>query len=248
VSEGGAPPDILVEQLSRSFGPIRALRQVDLCVAPGQALALVGPNGAGKTTLVRLLTLALKPSGGRLRLLGLDPRDQARRVLQQLGVVSHQPFVYDDLSARQNLEFFARLYGVERPTERAEALLDELDLAQRADDPVRTFSRGMQQRVSVARALVHDPRIVLLDEPFTGLDPHAARRLRATLARLREQRRTLLLVTHNLAEALELSDRWAMLLRGRIVDEGASATTSRDDLETSYFARLAEPPRQRRPA
>jgi heme exporter protein A len=149
-----------------------------------------------------------------------------------------QSYLYDDLTARQNLEFYARIFGAADPRGRTEQLLEAVGLAARADDPVGTFSRGMQQRASLARALVHEPRIVFLDEPFTGLDPHGARTLRETLDRLREERRTVFMVTHNLTQGLELSDRWIILARGRIVDQGRSAEADPAMFEREYFDRL----------
>jgi len=177
-----AAPAIETHGLSKRFGPIQAIDRLSVRVERGESVALFGPNGAGKTTLIRLLTLSLRATAGRFSVDGLDPALEDLRIRQRIGVISHQSFLYDDLSARQNLEFFARLYGVPAPGRRAAELLDTVGLAPRADDAVRTFSRGMQQRVSLARALVHRPSIVFLDEPFTGLDPHAARTLRLTLA------------------------------------------------------------------
>jgi len=231
-------PAIRTEGLGRTFGALRALTRVDLSVADGESLVLFGPNGAGKTTLIRILTLGLKATSGSFDIAGFDPRRDDLAIRQRIGVISHRSYLYDDLSARQNLEFFARLYGVDDPGGRAEELLDTVGLRHRADDAVRTFSRGMQQRISLARSLVHDPRIVFLDEPFTGLDPAAARMLRGTLERLREERRTVFMVTHNLAQGLELSDRWIILARGRVAESGASRDTDAAGLEQLYFARF----------
>ena len=221
--------------LTRRFGAITAVDRLSLRVDRGDSVALFGPNGAGKTTLMRMLTLNLRPSEGSFTIGGYDPREKDLEIRRRIGVISHQSYLYDDLTARQNLEFFARLYGVADPTARAEALLADVGLTPRADDPVRAFSRGMQQRVSLVRALVHDPQIVLLDEPFTGLDPHAARTLRSMLDSLREKGRTVFLVTHNLARGLELTDRWLVLSRGRIVEEGRSAETDHAAFESRYF-------------
>jgi heme exporter protein A len=231
-------PAVETRTLSKRFGPIKAIDRLTLHVARGESVAVFGPNGAGKTTLIRMLTLSLRATGGTLRIDGLDPSADDLRIRQRIGVISHQSFLYDDLSARENLEFFARLYGVGTPRDRAQELLDEVGLAARADDTVRTFSRGMQQRVSLARALVHRPGIVFLDEPFTGLDPHAARTLRSTLEGLRAEGRTVFMVTHNLAQGLELSDRWLILSSGRTVGEGRSDATDRAAFEKHYFEQL----------
>lgn len=231
-------PAIETDRLCKAFGAIHAVDRISLRLDHGESLAVFGPNGAGKTTLIRLLTLNLRASSGSFSLDGLDPRRNDLSIRRKIGLISHQSFLYDDLSALENLEFFARLYGVERPRQRAVELLRTVDLEARSDDPVRTFSRGMQQRVSLARALVHAPRVVFLDEPFTGLDPHAARTLRATLEGLRRERRTVFMVTHNLSRGLELCDRWIVLSGGRIVKEGRSDQTDRQTFEREYFAWL----------
>jgi len=240
MSDSASSDSIEIEGLTRKFGSLLALKGVDLHVPRGESLALFGPNGAGKTTLIRILTLSLRASGGSFRIGGLDPRQEDGPIRQRIGVISHQSYLYDDLTARQNLEFFARIYGVPDPARRTAELLEDVGLSHRADDPLRTFSRGMQQRVSLARSLVHDPGIIFLDEPFTGLDPHAAQMLRETLSRLRDDGRTIFMVTHNLAEGLELSDRWAILSRGRVVEQGDSGGTDRLQFEKTYFARVTD--------
>jgi len=234
-----ASPAIETRDLSKKFGAVYALDRIDLNIAPGESVALFGPNGAGKTTLIRILALGLRPGTGLFRINGLDPRREGMRIRQQIGLISHQSLLYDQLSAAENLEFFARLYGVEDPVSRAAELLETVRLSHRADDPVGTFSRGMLQRVSIARALVHDPPIVFLDEPFTGLDPHAAGLLRTTLDGLRTRGRTVLLVTHNLRQGLELSDCWMVLSMGRVVAQGPTAGTDPVEFERDYFRRFA---------
>ncbi len=227
-------PIVSARGLTRRFGVRAAVDAVDLDVRRGESLAVFGPNGAGKTTLLRLLAGALKATAGTLRVDGRDPAREDLEVRATLGLLSHQSFLYDDLSARDNLLFFARLHGVGAPRERADGLLDTVGLASRADDPVRTFSRGMQQRLSLARALVHDPLLLLLDEPFSGLDPHAARTLRETLQGLRRAGRTLIHTTHDPSEGLHLSDRWIFLARGRITASGASEGEDPARLERAY--------------
>ncbi len=244
MSEDPAPePAIETHDLSRRFGAVVALDGVTLSVARGERLALFGPNGAGKTTLLRILSLGLRPSAGTLRIAGLDPRSDDREIRRRIGSISHASYLYDDLTPRQNLEFFGRLYGTADPRARTSALLETLGLAARADDPVGTLSRGLQQRASLARALVHDPQIVFLDEPFTGLDPLGTRALCGALARLRDGGRTVVLTTHDLRQGLELSDRWVLLARGRIVDHGRSADTDPRAFEVAYLERAAPPRR-----
>jgi heme exporter protein A len=234
-----APPAIETRGLSKKFGAVVALDRIDLDIMPGESVALFGPNGAGKTTLIRILALALRAGTGTIVIDGLDPRHDSLGIRQRIGLISHQSFLYDQLSATENLTFFARLYGVTDPAARALELLETIALRHRADDPVGTFSRGMLQRVSIARALVHDPPIVFLDEPFTGLDPHAAALLRSTLDGLRTRGRTVLLVTHDLRQGLELSDRWLLLSRGRVAARGASGETDPVAFERDYLRRFA---------
>jgi heme exporter protein A len=174
---------------------------------------VVGPNGAGKTTLLRLLAGLARPSAGSVRLRGVRlTRDgEARR---DIGLLSHQSHLYDDLTAAENLSFAARLYGTPDPEQRARGALDLVGLGNRADEPVRRLSRGMVQRVAIARSLLHQPRLLLLDEPFTGLDPASAGRIAALFAAERDAGRTLILVTHEVHEAWELATHTHVLVRG----------------------------------
>jgi heme exporter protein A len=241
VSDRPVPaPAVEARGLTRRFGAVTALRGVDLDVAAGEALALFGPNGAGKTTLIRMLSLGLRPGSGTIRIAGFDSRSRPRAIRRRVGLISHQTLLYDRLTPAENLTFFGRLYGVDGPRRRASELLDRLGLGPRAHDPVGTLSRGYQQRVSLARALVHDPDVVLLDEPFSGLDPRAAQMLRATLEDLRGRRRTVLIATHDLRQGLELTDRWALLSKGSLTDGGPSRSTDAADLERAHFRSLAE--------
>jgi heme exporter protein A len=244
VSPPPAAPTIEAVGLSKRFGPVTALDRVDLQVASGEAVALFGANGAGKTTLLRIVSLGLRPSAGTLRVDGLDPRRDDLEIRRRIGLISHASYLYDDLTARQNLEFWAALYGVDDPAERARELLDTLGLAPRADDAVGALSRGLVQRLSLARAIVHDPPLVLLDEPFAGLDPQAVETLRRLLARLRERGRTVLLVTHDLRQGLALTDRFLVLAGGRVSAQGPSAVTDPARLSAEHFERpIARPAR-----
>jgi heme exporter protein A len=234
-----APASIEARGLTKLFGVLPALESVDLTVQPGESVAIFGPNGAGKTTLLRILTLALRATSGTVRIAGMDPRTQDQEILRSTGLISHRPLLYDELTAFENLLFFARLYGVLDPERRARDLLAEVDLDRRADDPFGTFSQGMRQRLSLARCLIHDPSLVFMDEPFSGLDPHAASLLRGILTRLRSEGRTVLVTTHNLSQGLELSSRWILLNRGHLVDQGSSAGLDPAEFERSYGERLA---------
>lgn len=200
--------------LQRSFGRVRILRGLDLSLREGEALAVVGPNGAGKTTLLRILAGLMRPTAGQIQVLGqsLDRRSADTRAA--IGLLSHQSLLYDDLTLLENLTFTARLYGLDRPREVAEAALSEAGLGNRADELPRRLSRGLLQRAAIARALLHRPKLLLLDEPFTSLDAAAADRLRAELRTRLAAGLGVVLVTHNLTEAWDLATRVAVLVNG----------------------------------
>lgn len=221
---GGVPPQLVAQGLVRAFGPQRAVDGVSFSLPVGETLALLGPNGAGKTTLMRILSGGLRPSAGEVHLAGdrLDLRHPSW--LARVGVLSHQGFLYAHLTARENLAFYADLYGLTHAGEAVANGLRLVELEARAEDPVGTYSRGMRQRLALARTLLHDPDVVLLDEPYTGLDAHAAGVLRNVLSTLKNGRRTVVLVTHNLTEALAMADRIAIQVAGRLVlDEAVHA-------------------------
>lgn len=223
---------IAARGLEKRFGTVRAIRALDLEVPAGLTLGVVGPNGAGKSTLLRLLSGLTRPSGGELRV-GRDRGDRRSR-RRQVGLIAHASFLYPALTARENLILAGRLHGVANPAERAAALLEEQELSGVAERRAGDFSRGMSQRLSIARGLVHEPEIVLLDEPFSGLDPRAASRLAERLSALRTARRTVVLVTHDLARAAELADRLLLLVRGREVPLPAGAGRDGSALERHY--------------
>ncbi len=210
--------------IEKSFGPVRALRGVALRVAAGEIVALFGPNGAGKSTLARCLAGLSRPDAGEVRIDGERARGAAAaRLRSRLGYAGHGALLYDHLSAEENLAFFAALHGVPRPQERARALLEEFGIPGRAGDALRGLSRGTQQRLALARALVHEPAILLLDEPATGLDPAAAGALHDRLNAHRQKGGCALLVSHDLPAALTLADRYIVLTSGRIGDQGPAA-------------------------
>ena len=201
--------------LWRAYGRRKVLRDLDLAVAAGEAVAVAGPNGAGKTTLLRVLAGLARPDRGEVRLEGRPLRRDAPQVRRAIGLVSHQTLLYDDLTLHENLTFAARLYGLPTPAAAARAALDEAGLGPRADESPRRLSRGLAQRAAIARALLHRPRLLLLDEPFTALDAAASERLRAELGARRQQGLGIVLVTHQLAEAWEVATRIAVLVEGR---------------------------------
>ncbi len=232
---GGTRAALAVRGLHRSFGHVRALRGIDFALEAGDSLAVFGPNGAGKTTLLRILAGLLRPQQGEVRFDGapLERTDSAHRRL--VGLIAHYSLLYDGLTAAENLAFYARLYGLRDRDATVLRALESVGLADRAGDAVGTFSRGMVQRMAIARALLHEPRIVLLDEPFSGLDQRAAATLRDLLMRLRAERRTMVLVTHNIDEGLELATHVAIQVAGRFAEFGPVA----GDL-AAYRARYAE--------
>lgn len=229
-------PAIAATGLTRRFGQIRALRGVDLRLDEGERLALFGENGAGKTTLLRVLGLGLSIDSGSLSIAGLDSGREAYRARGRIGWLAHASLLYSDMTALQNLEFWGRLYGVAQVADRARELLDELGLAAYTDEPVRILSRGLAQRLSLARALIHDPALLLLDEPFTGLDPCAAESLRARLVARGPNAPSMVLVTHRVDDGLALSDRWILLSHGRIGASGKSSETDPDTVAAAYRA------------
>ena len=204
----------------KSFGHQTALRGVDLEVAEGEFLALFGPNGAGKTTLIRCVSSLTRPSAGTVRLRGQDLGKAATSLRRHIGLISHNPLLYGDLTAEENLQFFARMYDLADGEVRVDAALQQVGLLARRRDPVRDYSRGMVQRLAIARAILHDPSIMLLDEPYTGLDLQAADMLRSVLQDLAASNRTVILTTHNLEQGLEMCNRAAILHRGKIVWQG----------------------------
>ena len=222
---------IHTESLKKSYGLRPVLRGIDLDVAPGECLALMGPNGSGKTTLLRILATLSKPTAGLVRVAGLPLPAAAGEVRRRLGVVAHHTLLYGDLTAEENLQFYARLYAVRDAQPRIAAVLEQVGLARRRHDLVRTFSRGMQQRLAIGRALLAGPEVLMLDEPYTGLDPQAASMLDELLRDARLDGRTVLLTTHDLARALALADRVAILARGVIAFSARCL-----DLEPRAFA------------
>jgi heme exporter protein A len=214
-------PLLAASGLERSFGPLRALRGVDLRVSAGEALVVAGPNGAGKTTLLRVLAGLARPNSGEVRVLGRRLERSAPEARRPIGFVSHQSLLYDDLTVRENVVLAARLYHVRDPATAAAQALEAVGLGDRADDRPRGLSRGLLQRASIARALVHQPRVLLLDEPFTGLDAPAAERLRSLLRERLQAGMGLVLVTHHLDEAWEIATRVGVLVGGRWLQEGA---------------------------
>ena len=229
------PPLLELRGLAKRYGPVRALAPTDLRIERGESLAVMGANGAGKTTLLRLVAGLARPSAGQVLLDG-QPVDAAARAWRgRLGHVSHSLMLHEALTTRENLAFAARLHGVEQAVSRADQILRSLDLHGRADEPVRQLSRGLQQRAAVARALLHDPDVLLLDEPWTGLDQPSADALSALMGALVRRGRTLLVVSHDMARVAATCGRGILLRAGRVVADAVIA--GKEPVDVEAFAR-----------
>ncbi|MCK6585662.1 MAG: ABC transporter ATP-binding protein [Anaerolineales bacterium] len=217
-------PIIEVNDLRRTFGENVAVDRMTFTVEPGEVFGLLGPNGAGKTTTVRLLNGILPPSEGTARVFGFDPTTQGEDIRRKTGVLTETPALYERLSARENLEFFATLQAIPESdvSRRVDEMLEFFELAPRAKDKVETFSKGMKQRLALARALIHKPPLLFLDEPTSGLDPEAAQQVNDLIANLTSANgQTVVLATHNLFEAQRLCDRVAVMNKGKILALGS---------------------------
>lgn len=223
---------IELEDVWKFYGDFPALRQLAMDVPEGACLALLGRNGAGKTTLLRILAGLTRPGRGVVRVLGADPRDL--QVRARMGVLGHGLALYEELSAMENLTLFARLYGLDGASQRAQRWLERVGLGSAAGSLVREFSRGMRQRLALARVFLHEPDVVLLDEPFTALDDRAATALQEVLREALAQGRTVVLSTHQLREALELATHVALLVRGRLAFFGERSPQMLEDTGWLY--------------
>ena len=208
---------IEVSGLTKSFGERLALRGIDLQIGRGEHVVIFGPNGAGKTTLLKILATLLRPSSGHVWLDGINIRDKPAQIRRQISLVSHQTFLYDDLTVYENLKFYARMYDVPSLEQKISEVISWVHLESRQHERVSTLSHGLQQRVSIARAVLHNPSILLLDEPEVGLDPHASTVIRDLLGSLNTGSRTVLMTTHNLERGLDVGDRVIILDRGKVV-------------------------------
>jgi heme exporter protein A len=230
---------IEVKKLVKRFGMKTILRGLDFQVQPGEFVALLGPNGAGKTTFLRILSSLSRPSLGEVKVAGYHLPHHAAQVRARLGVVSHMPLLYGDLTAEENLEFYARMYGIITYQLRITEVLAMVGLESRRKDLVRTFSRGMQQRLAIGRAVLHDPDVMLFDEPYTGLDQDASEMLDGVLRSVAAQGRTVVMTSHDLARSEELATRFDVLSRGVIVASAARTSLGANNLLTFYKQSLA---------
>jgi heme exporter protein A len=225
---------IKAKGITRSFGHIRALRGIDLQLKKGRFLTIFGPNGAGKTTLLKIFATILRPSNGQIEIMGLNPKKTGEALRRRLGVLSHNSFLYLNLTPYENLKFYGTMYQVEDLETKIREVLAEVDLWERRNQPIRTLSRGLQQRAAIARAIIHDPDIIFLDEPFTGLDQQSAEKFRLVLDKLHPGLRTIVMSTHNLSLGLEMSQEIAILVKGRIMYQAESNRVTRNEFEQIY--------------
>ncbi len=219
-----------VRDLSRTFGVRKALDKVSFELPQGAFLSIFGPNGAGKTTMLKVLSTLTGASKGSAKVVGLDVVQDAVELRNRIGFISHNPLLYPDLTAEENLEFFADLYCIDNAKDRIHELLTAVELDHRRLDPVRTFSRGMIQRLSIARSLLHEPEVIFLDEPYSGLDPHAMDILDSLIAQVRDQH-TFVMISHDLTKGLELCSHALILAKGKVV-----LFAEKDDIDPDVFA------------
>lgn len=223
---------IETKKLTKVFGDRKALDKVSIEVPEGAFLSIFGPNGAGKTTLVRTLATLSRATSGAAFVAGFDAKEEPDKVREHIGLISHNPMLYPDLTAMENLMFTAQLYGVVNAEERVRELLRAVELDHRRFDVVRTFSRGMTQRLSIARALMNDPDVVFLDEPYAGLDPHAVEIFDGLIEQLRDGR-TFIMVSHDLQKGFDVCTHALVLARGRVV-----SYAPREDIDFDQFRQL----------
>lgn len=219
--------DLVIENISKHFASFVALKSVHLRIERGQFVLLAGANGAGKSTLLRLMAGISRPSGGRVLIDGKDPQRHAA-ARSAIGFLSHHTLLYDDLSAEENLDFFARIYAIADPQQRIDEALEQVGLVAHRHRRLRAFSRGMRQRLALARATLHRPAILLLDEPFTGLDQPARAALSKQLRDLKKAGHTCVMVTHNPEDGADLANRLVVLRRGHLCHDQAWAGSAEE--------------------
>jgi heme exporter protein A len=224
-----------VRGLVKKFGFKTILRNVDLLLGSGDFLALFGHNGAGKTTLIHILSSLILPTSGTVRIAGFDSRYNREALRKVIGVISHHTFLYNSLTAFENLKFYGTMYEVTKLHDKIEEVLELVGLTEYMNDQVQTFSRGMQQRLSVARAIIHDPMVMFLDEPYTGLDQDGAQTLKQLLGEFRDRGKTIIMTSHNLERGLELCNQAAILTSGALVYKEDIAKIVQDDFKQTYL-------------
>jgi len=223
------------EDIRKTFGHFTALAGITLTIQHGEFLALFGRNGAGKTTFLKVAATLVRHTHGKLRIEGVDIGEQPEHARRHIGFLSHNTYMYRDLNPVENLRFFARLYGLENPDSRIDMLLDRVGLSRRRSDAVRSFSRGLHQRLGIARVMLHDPSLILLDEPYTGLDANAVGTLNNMLDEAAAAGKTIVLTTHDLEQGLRSATRAAIIDRGKVVFSGAARDQAIRDAYATYI-------------
>jgi heme exporter protein A len=242
MSENGLPSPnhiLYVKALKKTFGFVQALRGIDLELFNGEFLTIFGPNGAGKTTLIKILSSLARPTSGTAFVAGFDIGESVPAMRSQIGMISHASYLYDNLSALENLVFYGKMHRLENPEERAAQVIDEMGLKARMHDPVGVFSRGMTQRLSIARAIINNPAILFLDEPYTGLDQHASENLKERLLALKDEKRSIVMITHDIPRGLEMCDRVAIMAEGKKAFMGHIDEVDKNNFEDFYYQEIA---------
>lgn len=231
---------IAAEGLTKQIGSKKILKGIDLEIASGEFVTCFGPNGAGKSTTLKILALLSKPSSGKLFIDGKDVNEHGQDLRSKVGVISHNTFLYANLTAKENLQFYGKMYEVPKLESRIDEILEQVGLAYAAADITGTFSRGMQQRLAIARSLVHNPPILLMDEPYTGLDEMAKGILSSVLESLSDNKHTVFLITHDFDQGLEQSDQTVILVEGRIVHRCNPRDITREEFRQLYLKCVEE--------
>ena len=230
---------IEVQQLTKIYNKQFALRSLDLSIESGKCLCILGPNGAGKSTFLRILATLSRPNRGEIRIEGESIFSSPAVFRKKIGLIAHSTFLYPELTTFENLKFYATLYQVTNMQQRIDELLETVGLGHRKNDRVRTFSRGMQQRLAIARALLNDPEYLLLDEPYTGLDQSASQLLTDRILALKSAHRTIVLITHNLQQGYQLADKIAIFKEGKVADESLTSEMTEPEFQQRYLAMTA---------
>lgn len=226
---------IVAKRLTKTIGTKQILKGIDLDISSGEFVTCFGPNGAGKSTTLKILAMLSKPSSGSLFIDGKNVSEEGHSLRNKVGMISHNSFLYDKLTAKENLQFYGRMYEVENLAVRVDQMLEQVGLTYASNDLVRTFSRGMQQRLAIARSLIHDPPILLMDEPYTGLDEMAKGILNSVLRQLSQTKHTVFLITHDFDQGLEQSDQTLILVSGRIVHRCNPKGISHEEFRQLYL-------------
>ncbi|NSL52233.1 heme ABC exporter ATP-binding protein CcmA [Calidifontibacillus erzurumensis] len=229
---------IVIEGINKTIGEKAILRNINLQIKQGETIGLIGPNGAGKSTVLNIISGLMKPSSGRIKIFGKQLKEHPLEIKNKIGFLSHDSFLYDHFSPLENLKFFAKLYGFEVEERKVKGLIREVGLAYFMHEPVRSFSRGMIQRLNIARALIHDPDILLLDEPHTSLDQQAIQILNRFISKMKKRGATIIMVTHDLKEAFHLCDRILFMKDGTIIDDFPVSEQKVNLIFEKYFAQV----------